>query len=419
MIQIKRILSLVLLTLMLASCSKFNSSKNINTLEQNSIQPTLSTTESKEKNIGNTYTLSDSETETSRLEELIKGKYEFHEPIFVGADKLKYMEYLLLVKEGKGYFTNTDLWYEYALLGGEYDTYEKGKNHYDKINGLYKKELVSANSEEAEKKYGAGVVHQFYKRHIIAFSADGEKVLLKQYIAPFKSDEILYEVYKGDSILRTYLYYEIIDREHVNYTTNLEYISLSKERDVFYKTDINEREEQEKTYSLSTATDVKDTVYYKGGVDEEGRNRIMLYSIPNNELVFESDPIEKYPHTVTILENKLIVGYYSQAEYDDYFNYLDYFEIDIDTNESKYLFTNRDGVFSPEGKYLAYATDYTPDDGSVLVEKGYYIYCVETSETAFILTQIRDRENDYYVQPDRLNNIIGWAHIDGLEALLK
>ena len=62
----------------------------------------------------------------------------------------------------------TDAWYEYALLGGTCDTYEKGKDYYDKINKLYSKKFTSMYSKEVEQKYSEGVILQFFKRHIIA-----------------------------------------------------------------------------------------------------------------------------------------------------------------------------------------------------------------------------------------------------------
>ena len=406
-IKIYRILMLILLTLTLTSCS------NIDRFEKTDAEIEINM---REEIINGEYQFekTDAEIEVSMLEELINGEYKFEAPIFVDAGKFKDMDYMLLVKEGKEYFTHTDVWYEYALIGNECDTYEKGKSYYNEINNLYKKKQIPTNFEALEREYSEGVIRQFYERHISAFSADGEKVLLKQYVAPFKAEEILYEVYQGKNILRPFLYREVLDRTQANYTTNLEYISLRWEKDSFYKTHTHGIEERDMVFSASTITDAKDTVYFK----KDGR-RIMLYSISDNKLVFESDTITLYPHTVTILEDKLIGGYYSKAKCEDDFHCLDYFEIDMNTNESKYLFTNREGVFSPDGKYLAYASGYTLDDGPVKVEKGYYIYCVDTAETAFFLTRIRDRENDRYIQSDKLNHIICWAKKDGLEGLLR
>lgn len=45
------------------------------------------------------------------------------------------MQYLFLIQEEVGRFDDAGTpWYEYALLGGSYDTYEKGVNCYEDVN---------------------------------------------------------------------------------------------------------------------------------------------------------------------------------------------------------------------------------------------------------------------------------------------
>ena len=377
----------------------------------------------------------------SKLEQLITDEYTITEPVIVPIESFSEMSYLFLVKEATSFNSGGDCWYEYALLGGILDTYEKGRAYYNEINLRYKKTQLVSNYEEIKQSYGESYLHQFYERNITAFSADGERVLLKTYIAPFRTIKVLYEIYEGDQILRPFIYEETSHTIQYNYSKNLQFFTIDvrnysniliEEVTKFYKSSYYYMavgpliDEPKRTFTMSKTTDKDDTLYYGLMSDENGGLCISIFSISDNELIFQSDsvsPIDKgqyldklVPQCVTILDDKLIVGYSSNAIKLEnpffYMDYLDYFEIDIKTNDVKYLCTNGVGIFSPDGKYLAYAPKYNKGEDA---EHGYYIYSVETGETAFVPTGKIGRSSSE--QP--INNIVCWAHKDGLASLLE
>ena len=378
----------------------------------------------------------------SKLEQLITGEYIITDPVIVPIDNFAEMSYLVLVKEAAMQFNDGgDYWYEYALLGGFCNTYENGKAYYDEINSQYKKTQLVPNYEEIEERYGKGYMQQFYERNVTAFSADGERVLLKTYIAPFRAIEVLYEVYKGEQILRPFIYEDTIFSKQYNYTKNLQFFTVDdgdspniniEEVLPFYKSYHYYMAigpsvyEDKRTFSLSKTTDKNDTVYYALKSNENSGLCIGIFSIPDNELIFQSDPVNPndsgqypdkvIPKSVTILDDKLIVGYSSNAIKPEnqlfYMDYLDYFEIDMETNAVNYLCTNGVGSFSPDGKYLAYAPRFYEGTEAQQV---YYIYCTETGETAFIPTGKTGMSSF----ERNKNNIVCWAHKDGLASLLE
>lgn len=268
------------------------------------------------------------ENETDMLSKLVRMKYEYEEPVFIEPCKFKDMDYLLFVKEGKEYFTVSDVWFEYALLGGECQTYETGRSCYEQIN---------AN------------------------------------------------------------------------------VSLSMEKDIFYKTETQGTDEEAETHSLTTITDAEDVMYIENEEDEDGHNHMRVYSIEDSSLIYESESIEYFPYTQQIVGNNLLIGFKNKGG-----NFkLDYFEVNMKTSECRYLFTNYEGIFSPDGEYFGYASEVKDSEGPKIVEKGYYIYNVETKETAFYLTRIRDIENDIWLEEDDLNRIVCWVSKEGLESLLN
>jgi len=423
--------SIILLVLLLISCSNINSSQNatISTAQEQLSETISKTQEQLHETPKAEAGTSSVEIKQSKLNQMINSEYLITDPVIVPIDHFAAMNYLFLVKEGAMYFSDGgDYWCEYALLGGACDTYESGKAYYDEINSRYKKTQLVSNYEEIEDRYGKGYMQQFYDRNITAFSVDGEQVLLKTYIAPLRTDKVLYEVFRGSQILNLYIFKDVVHLSLYNYTADLRPISID-ESDV-PKTDKGSFvAEEKKIYSLTRTTDINDQVYYKLVKDNDLNECIVyicLYSIQTDELVFKSEPVKNYPDDiylsrvypgyVALLDNKLIVGYYSKAIKPEnqkfYMDYMDYFEIDIKTNEVNYLCTNGKGSFSPDGKYLAYAPqNYEGQE----VQQGYYIYCIETGETAFISNgktgMSSFEEND--------NNIICWAHKDGLASLLE
>jgi len=380
--------------------------------------------------------------QSSKLQQLISGDYIITDPVIVPIDHFAEMSYLFLVKEAVMQFNDDgDYWYEYALLGGPCNTYENGKDYYDEINSRYKKTQLILDYEKIKGRYGKGYMQQFYERNITAFSADGERVLLKTYIAPFNTKEVLYEVYEGEQIFRPFIYEDTIYEKQYNYTKNLQFFTINDGNPpnfnidgiyTFYKSyhyymAIGSLvDEDKRTFSLSKTTDKNDTVYYTLMTDENSGLCIGIFSINENELIFQSETVNPsynvqyldkvIPKSATILDDKLIVGYSSNAIKPEnqlfHMEYLDYFEIDMETNEVHYLCTNGEGSFSPDGKYLAYAPQYYEGEDA---EQGYYIYSLETGETAFIPT---GRTGISSFEQSK-NDIVCWAHKDGLALLME
>jgi len=409
---------IILLTLALTACSKVGkSSFNAEIVMQ---------TETQQDKIAD-QSMASAETngertrekiEPSALQRLLDAEYNYEPPNEVSADRFTDMEYLFLVQEEVAHFDDGGMpWYEYALLGGFFNTYEKGRNCYNEVNLLYEKWQVDTNYDKLKKRFGDGFIKQYYRRHIAAFSPDGETVLLKTYINPPYNDEVFYEIYDGLWYQHSYIYRDTIFIGRINYTKGLQYASLDAGSGVypecgeiytFYGTGLLSSYEyikNAKQFEISITTDPYDVVYYKKDTDNQGDKCIGIYSILDNELIFQSETFEDYPVTVTIMDRKLIMGFTAKF----HSSYLNYFEINMDTKESQYLFTNITGSFSPDGKYFACAARR----GDV---RGYSIYCVEKGELTFIKSYDIDTEPANYLYN---NDVFCWVDKYKVEELLE
>lgn len=334
------------------------------------------------------------------------------------------MEYLFLVQESSDSYDDGEVaYYEYALLGGDWNTYEKGIQCYEYINSIY-----TGDDLQEEKSIHSKV----FRRHIFNFSSDGERVLLKHY-RNGRGNPVLYEIYEGLSPLSSYIFCDIDSFGTVNYTKGLQFVSLicdynfgnrigdfeggridefyqsshitglyAIEDEAIYSRLANNIEgesfilnEDARVYEISKTTNPADTIYYKKDSDKEGRQCIGIYTIENNELIYQSEAveqeidIEQKLEDVTLLDNKLIVSVRSPDVNDDELNqygvdgrptpYLDYYEIEMDSGKWIYLFTGMRGEFSPDGKFFA---------GTFKMNefRGYQIMCLETGKYTVIKT---------------------------------
>lgn len=407
----KNKLSFVLLVLTLTACSNVGQIESttiiteqakgqVNDLDQSSESEEKSTTssESQEENTG--------QTELSNLQKLIDTKNKYKPSNEVPASQFIDMDYLVLVRENPGIFTDGCMpWYEYALLGSSYDTYEKGINCYNDVNLYFEEWQIGRAYESVKELYREEVVNQYFRRHIIAFSPDGESVLLKTYIDPIAGDLALYEI-SGSS----YIYWDIISPDQINYTKGLRFAALEfplsyDENYTFYEIHSlynYDSIQDAKPYDISVTTDSNDALYYKKDVNSQGEKCIGIYSIADNDLTFQSEGVREYPVMVEIIDQKLIVGFESKSDlsYD-----RDYFEINMGTNESKYLFSlYKKGKFSPDGKYFAFPSRKNGD-------RGYSIYSLETDELTFIKSYFNDEAGNF--QSD--NHVYCWVKKDKVE----
>lgn len=214
-------------------------------------------------------------------------------------------------------------------------------------------------------------------------------------------------MYDGLSLFGSYVYRTFIPER--NYTKGLKFVTLEPK----YYDDIstfyeicrlsNDCSTQEaKQYDISVTTDSNDTLYYRKGVNPQGKC-ISIYSTDNNECVFQSQSLDSYPDTVDILDNRLIAGFAEETNSD----YLNYIEINMETKEVNYLFTGEKGSFSPDGKYFAYPVRDSKT-------QGYNIYSVETGEMAYIISYETDTGlaiNNYvccWVRKDRVEKMKEW-----------
>lgn len=301
------------------------------------------------------------------------------------------MEYMVMVEKSGPLSPDSGsaMLLEHALLGGEWNTYEKGRECYLMVNTLYeeKQELEYEN-----KEWG--------RRHIFCFSNDGETVLIKNYAHPFSipGETILYEMYNNFKPIGSYIYHDILDMNEVNYTKGLKYVNMNdgyvkmngggmdfampdgslrdggildfyrtsqliaEEPDGMKRHEIS-RESSNTTemityvtgsehYEISRATNATDTMYYKEDNDRNGKECIGIYSVDSNELIYKSNAIEQgidieeNLEKVMLLNDKVVIGVAatdlnkSSFENDDYHSMktlLDYYEIDLRSGKWIYL----------------------------------------------------------------------------------
>lgn len=358
----------------------------------------LSATSLSEENTG--------QTELSNLQKLIDTKNRFKPSNEVPASQFIDMDYLFLVRENPGIFTDGCMpWYEYALLGSSYDTYEKGINCYNDVNLYFEEWQIGRAYESAKEQYREEVVNQYFRSHIIAFSPDGESVLLKTYINFIAGYLAFYEI-SGSP----YIYQEIISPDMINYTKGLQFVTLETpvmfdENYTFYEIHSlynYDAIQHTKPYDISVTTDSNDTLYYKKDVNSQGEKCISIYSIADNDLIFQSEGVREYPFMVEILDHRLIAGFESISGISVA---RDYFEINMGTNESKYLFSlSKEGEFSPDGKYFAFPTSKNG-------YRGYSIYSLETDELTFIKSYLDDEVGNFQSK----NYVYCWVEKDKVE----
>ena len=351
----------------------------------------------------------------SDLQRIIDAEYARREFSEIPAGDFTDMQYLFLIQEEVGRFDDAGTpWYEYALLGSSYDTYEKGVNCYEDVNRQFEKYQRTILFDEFKEQNGEGFMKEYWRRHIVAFSPEADRILLVTYINPPYGLTALYDIYDNGSISiplywNSYVYPLTLFFRDINYTRALKYATLSHVVSIgeiypFYNIaglSNYDYSLQEKTpYYISRTTNADDTLYYKADMDSNGNKCIGIYSVADNRLVYQSEAVEWYPKTVDILDDKLIVSFGVHG--------YRYFEINMETNQVEYLFTtSRIGSASPDGKYLAY-----PFRGDEY--RGYRIYSLETKEIAFIRSYRTDTELSEYSS----NNIVlCWVNKDKIEEL--
>jgi len=334
--KMKRKLILVLLALCLSACNK--------------VEPSILGTES---SVQIEALLSESSDEvTVESEEIFEtaeqlGRVPSLTEVEADAFPFADMEYMTLIAKGEWRDIDDAApgWFEYAVLGGDYDTYEKGRECYETINSLYE-DGRPLNPKDRElilgRELSSGEINRLkaMNRHIFCFSSDGERVLLKDYANRTSSPGyfILYEIYEEFTPVCSYLYDDILNRRYVNYTKGLQFVNLDLSRDgftangagsvddgsviEFYQTtQLSSRQEIEdavkdtvkfdisilisnepeinlhvadpKTYKISRTTNPTDTMYYKKDSDDEGQECIGIYSVDDNELIYQSKGINK------------------------------------------------------------------------------------------------------------------------------
>lgn len=417
-------LNFVLLILVLSGCSNREQANLSKTVVQQTVEQLDSSDKSLESEKKSALPAevnmkeSGKQIEPSTLQKIIDVSRTYESPNEVSSRCFIDMEYLFLVQEEVNHFDDGGTpWYEYALLGGSYDTYEKGLNCYNGVNQLYGKKQVGRDYEEFRERCGEGFLAQYYQRHITAFSPDGERVLLKTFINPPYQNEILYEIYNNKKYQHSYIYSDITFTDRINYSKGIEFVSMDvghgslapcgeiypfywMGKDVGFEY-LNLKDEEQ--FEISITTDSDDSIYYKKDLNKQEDKCIGVYSIFDDKLVFQSDAIEDYPVTVDILDNKLIAGFTGEFHSD----YLNYIEIDMKSNEVNYLFTYKKGSFSPDGRYFACPA-------RTKEKRGYNIYSLASGEMTFIESYATETEPLNYLGN---NNVYCWVSKNKIEEL--
>jgi len=380
------------------------------------------------------------------------------------------MEYMFLVQTNSTFYDASEMaYFEYALLGGECNSYEKGVDCYENINFLYTREELDTENNELimredlspEETRRQEILRKVFRRHIVGFSSDGERILLKNYSnAGGRGWPALYEIYEDLTPFGSYIYVDIDHFSDANYTKGLQFITLVCEYnfgnfigdfeggrvDDFYQSsqvstpNMIEDEaifrlsnniegesyilaEDAKVYQISKITDPADTIYYKKDSDKEGRQCIGIYTIDSNELIYQSEAIEhgidieKKLEKVILLDDKLIVGVQiTKVDDDELSRYkvgnriptLDYYEIEMNSGKWIYLFTGTEGEFSPDGRFFA-GTFVTAEIS------GYQIMHLETGEYTTIKTYDRSADTTGV----GISYVICWVNKDKIDELLE
>lgn len=399
---------IVVAILCLSACTKIdNETVGMETSGQTETQ-----TEAAEAAITESEITETSVTETKEMHEFIEQIGTVPDMVEVEAEAFPFsdMQYVaLIVKEEPQSEDDTSLIpREYTLIGGKWASYETGREGYETVNLLFADKLSNSDNEKPESNTELTTEQlnrpEALGLHIVCFSSDGKRVLLKDY-RNWSGSNVPYEVYENLTPAGTYKYNDVLDLYSVNYTKGLKFVNTDLGgntsfvygnagngdlRDFYHPSQLSSQYDDNgisdaDLYWLTRTTNPSDTIYYKQDSDEEGNKCIGIYSVGDNKLLYQSQATEygidigKNLQTVDLLDDKIIAGVYSSVannskfEKEDRgyrtFKLLDYYEIDINNGEWTYLFTDELGKFSPDGKFFV---NYFVDSRIVCLETGQY-----------------------------------------------
>lgn len=347
------------------------------------------------------------------------------DPLLSDTNIFRNMQYVALVKDEAGYYTDGgDAWYDFSFLGGEFSTYQKGKNAYESLNRLYyskrsvdhdyffprislfndAKEFFDININPQKAKSFAdpalkGLYSLFFERHIVLVSSDASRVLCEAFTHDWR-DPNLYEVFENSNMLHSFEAPPYsVDMPRIS--GNIRFLSSGK-RAVNIDT--------AHQYSISNAEIVfnanEDEYMFVDAGNEAGKYTIKIASLESQALKFsQSIQSENIPQIKFFDDNQILFSIYTLEH-----PYSHYYSLDRISHKLSYIATMPEGVVSPDGKYLIYTSLQPPyeHDQSGFVELGYYIYNFSSEQTVFYSTNIR-LDKSVYAGVDDVSHIVCWV----------
>lgn len=329
------------------------------------------------------------------------------------ASEFRDMEYVALVKQTGDFYGASEAWYDYAIIGGEIDSYQKGVDYYEKLNVVYsqQREPIGYFSDTEEQ----GLIRLLFERHVIKVSTDGTKILCETYLGDYNEDR-LYEVFSMNGKYYQYKYYpgsSDYDTDWVNVSNTMNY--YMKDRGTNLVDIITGEKHSIKKAKIINSSD---TIFacYSYNENIEDVISFEIYSIKTGEVLYSS-PLIQYNDSDSIWLEYLCDDYLIFSFWNDQIELTDmtnYYKLDFATNEIQYLITSHfSGQFSPDGKYFI----YSPYDYHTLLEiegkeRGFYIYELESGKTALYST------GKIYEGFGGSNETVCWINKKGIEALI-
>jgi len=320
------------------------------------------------------------------------------------------MEYVLLVRRAVDRFSASEFWFEYALIGASYTSFDEGQALYENINTLYiirrEPTLMHDTTGNFVEVQEYGLIRRFFERHVIRFSTDGTQVITQTHLSEW-SYPVLYEIFRGQDNLANftdhswYTHMENITR-NFRFKICFEYLFPYV---VFKNVYANEKFKILSDGCIilnAEETQVAYIVRYEEGFF------IRVHVVSTNENIFLSDLIvpDRF-FSLMHLDDSQIIFRHS----------FNYYKINREDNTITFLFTKPYGIFSPDARFFAYTSIQPLDllefpDVTAHLEFGIYIFDRFTDKTVFYPIEVN--EDDCCVG----YSIILWTNLSALYELL-
>jgi len=402
--------------LFLAGCSQdneksFEQATTLPVIETETSQPSLTLSDpSKNEQEDQTESYEDYITVSSKLPEHCTT--DFFSVELTDTSEFRDMEYVALVRQTGASYGASEAWYDYAIIGGEIDSYQKGVDYYEKLNAIYsqQREPIGYFSDTEEQ----GLIRHLFERHVIKVSTDGTKILCETYLGDYNEDR-LYEVFSMNGKFYQYKFNQGAsgyDTDMVNVSNTMNYYKKDRGTNLV---DIITGEK----HSIENANIINsnDTIFARYSLRDKNNAGIEICSIKTGEVLYSS-PVIQYTDSDSFFLKYLCDNYLIFSLWNDQHEITrmtNYYKLDFATNEIQYLITSHiSGQFSPDGKYFIYSPFEYPTSLELEgKERGFYICEIESGKKAFYST------GKLYEDYNGGNEAVCWINKKGIEALIS